>query len=181
MLGNIIKTVMFVVVGAVVAAQFLSNRVPPRPAVPGAGGPMSANAVREIAPARSSVPPGYGRVELRPDRAGHYTAGVEIGGRSLAMLVDTGATLVSLTYEDAETLGIRPSASQFKVPISTANGMAQAAGVRLPEIRIGTIRAAGVEAIVLPRGAAQQSLLGMSFLRRLGGFEVASGNLILKP
>jgi aspartyl protease family protein len=124
----------------------------------------------------------YGNeVSLAPDRSGHYRADVEVFGRRIRMLVDTGATIVALTSEDADALGVRPMPADYQISLSTANGMVQAAAIRLSQIRIGTIAAQDVAAVVMPPGVMQESLLGMSFLRRLGGFEVADGKLILKP
>jgi aspartyl protease family protein len=120
-------------------------------------------------------------VTLDPDRNGHYRADVEISGRSVRMLVDTGATMVALTREDADALGVRPLPSDFKLSLNTANGAVQAAMVTLTQISIGGISALDVPAVVMPPGVMQESLLGMSFLKKLGGFEVASGRLILRP
>jgi len=120
-------------------------------------------------------------VTLDPDRNGHYRADVEIAGRRVRMLVDTGATMVALTREDADALGVRPLPSDFKVSLNTANGAVQAAMVTLGQISVGGISALDVPAVVLPPGVMQESLLGMSFLKKLGGFEVASGRLILRP
>jgi aspartyl protease family protein len=149
----------------------------------GPSAPSASQASAAASPKTTPVQPalGYGRVELRPDNGGHYTANVEVDGRSLPMLVDTGATLVSLRYEDALAIGRLPMPSEFNVGISTANGMTRVAMIRLPEVRIGTIRATDVQAVVLPQGGATQSLLGMSFLKKLGGFEIKAGNLVLQP
>ncbi|MDB5652173.1 MAG: protease [Hyphomicrobiales bacterium] len=176
MISGVAKTAFFIGLAAVLAASVLSDKT--------SAAKPSPQALRPQAPGKTGFaqpPLGYGRMELRPDNAGHYTANVEIDGRSLPMLVDTGATLVSLRYEDAVALGRRPGASDFNVPIGTANGTTRAASMTLAEVRIGTIRATDVQAIVLPPGAADRSLLGMSFLKKLGGFEIASGNLVLKP
>jgi aspartyl protease family protein len=132
----------------------------------------------------ATVPPthAYGNgVSLEPDRSGHYRAAVEVFGRRIRMLVDTGATIVALTSGDADALGVRPMPADFRISLGTANGTAQAAAIRLSEVRIGTIAAQDVAAVVMPPGVMQESLLGMSFLRRLGGFEVTEGKLILKP
>jgi aspartyl protease family protein len=95
------------------------------------------------------------------------------------MIVDTGANVVSLSQEDAIRLGIRPAASEFKLKISTANGIAYAAPFMLPEIVVGDIEMRNVQAIVMPQGALQVSLLGMSFLSRLSHYEVSGGRLVL--
>ena len=81
------------------------------------------------------------------------------------------------------TRGLPASASRRATTpgaISTANGIVAAASVRLAEVKVGDIAVRGVEALVLPPGKLGTSLLGMSFLKRLGGFEIAQGRLILK-
>jgi len=123
----------------------------------------------------------FNSVTLEADRNGHYRADVEVFGRRIKMLVDTGATIVALTNEDADALGVRPMPADFTLSLGTANGAVQAAAVRLAEVRIGGITAQDVPAVVMPQGAMRESLLGMSFLKKLGGFEVAGGKLILKP
>lgn len=179
MSSTLFKNVLLLCVGGVMAAGYLAERIAHRPATGAQPERVQAASAR---PAGVSAPQGigYGKVELRADRAGHYTATVEIDGRSIPMLVDTGATTVALRSEDAQALGRRPAPSEFTIPISTANGTVFAAPVRLPEVRLGSLRATDVAALVLKPGMTDRSLLGMSFLRKLGGFEVASGTLILK-
>lgn len=134
-------------------------------------------AVQAVAAATGS---GYGRLDIKAAPDGQYHTDVEIDGQRIPMLVDTGATLISLTSEDASRLGIRPSPSDYTLNIQTANGGAKAARVKLPEVRVGTLSVRGVDAIVLPREVTGKSLLGMSFLQKLGGFEITSGNLVLR-
>lgn len=129
-------------------------------------------------------PPGRasgGRVEIAGDSLGQFSAQVEIDGRRMKMLVDTGATFISLSHEDANAIGLRLPQSAYTMPLLTANGELRAAKTILRNVRVNGITAYDVQAIVLPRGASSVSLLGMSFLSKLGGFEVARGNLILKP
>jgi aspartyl protease family protein len=114
------------------------------------------------------------------DLRGHFTVHPFVDGKRTEMLVDTGASVVSLTYEDATAAGYKPNATQFTQRMSTANGIAAAAPIRIAEMRIGGITVRGVEAVVMPPGRLGRSLLGMSFLRRLGGFEVQRGLLRLQ-
>lgn len=123
---------------------------------------------------------GFGAVDLPPEQGGHYFAPVEIEGTRLRMMVDTGATVVALSADDAEKIGLRPMPADFSVPVQTANGVAYAARARLREARIGTIALRDVDALVLPRAVASQSLLGMSFLKRLSGFGYEAGRLVLR-
>jgi aspartyl protease family protein len=119
-------------------------------------------------------------VELRANRAGHFEATFEINGRPIEALIDTGATLVVLRYEDAQQTGVSPRAQDFNVPVQTANGRAKVALVNLDRISIGSIQVRDVKAAVAERGALQTNLLGMSFLQRLKGYEFNSGRLTLK-
>lgn len=122
---------------------------------------------------------GYGRVDLKSDAGGQYSAQVEIDGQRIPMLVDTGATLVTLSYDDARRVGVRPSPADFRSDIHTANGVTKGARVVLPEVRLGTLNVRNVDAIVLGEGIKINSLLGMSFLSKLK-FEIADGNLLLR-
>ena len=102
-----------------------------------------------------------------------------IDGQRIPMLVDTGATLVTLSYDDARRVGVRPSPADFRSDIHTANGVTKGARVVLPEVRLGTLNVRNVDAIVLGEGIKINSLLGMSFLSKLK-FEIADGNLLLR-
>jgi len=132
---------------------------------------------------RSPTPPatGFGPVRLQADNSGHYFANVELEGRRIKMLVDTGATLVILTGEDAAALGINPMPSDYNVRVSTVNGDLMTAKTQLREMRVGNILVRDVAALVVPAGKLRQSLLGMSFLGKLKSFEVADRSLVLTP
>lgn len=119
-------------------------------------------------------------VELRADRAGHYAASIEINGRSTEALVDTGATIVLLTYEDAQRAGIFVRDADYTMRSRTANGTAKAAPVTLDRVAIGSIIVRNVEAAVAEPGRLHVNLLGMSFLQKLRSFEIHSGRLLLK-
>lgn len=116
---------------------------------------------------------------LSPDRFGQFQTAVEIGGQRLSTMVDTGASFVSLSCEDAERLGIRPMPAEFKYTVSTANGHASVAKVVLPSVRLGEIVLRDVVALVGGRGALGQSLLGMSFLSRLSSMRIDRGRMVL--
>jgi aspartyl protease family protein len=114
------------------------------------------------------------------DRTGHYRVDANIGGSSLEFLVDTGASIIALTDRDASRLGIKPAPRDYTVQIQTANGVARAARVRLASVRMGHLMVQDVEAVIMPRGALNENLLGMSFLSRLRRFEFRTGQLVLE-
>jgi aspartyl protease family protein len=129
-----------------------------------------------------SVADGDGRavvtLQKRPD--GHFAAGISIDGATVDALVDTGATTSVLTSADAARAGFDPSALRFTIPVSTANGMANAARVVAGEIAIGGISRKNLPLLVAEAGRLDQSLLGMNFIGTLSGFDVRGDRLILR-
>jgi aspartyl protease family protein len=121
-----------------------------------------------------------GYVRIRSDRSGHYVSDVDFNGRRFRAIVDTGATLIALRYEDARALGLVTPTDRFDIRVSTANGTARAKRVTLRSVRIGSIEINNVEAMVLDEGMLGQNLLGMSFLKRLSRFEFKKGVLELE-
>jgi aspartyl protease family protein len=120
-----------------------------------------------------------GTVEIPAGSNGHYQTEAEANGRPIQVLVDTGASMVALTYEDAETAGIYLKPSDFTHTVSTANGIGRVAPVMLDRVSIGSITVRNVEAAVSEPGRLTMSLLGMSFLGRLERVDMRSGVLVL--
>ncbi len=89
--------------------------------------------------------------------------------------------MVALRASDAARVGLRPAPADFTVPVETANGRVLGAPAVLDEVEVGSVRVARVDALVLPDKALGGNLLGMSFLKRLGRFEIAGGRLVLSP
>jgi aspartyl protease family protein len=118
--------------------------------------------------------------ELKAGQLGHFIVTAEINGRSVKVMVDTGASAVALSYEDARAIGLHPSNLDYNVPVSTANGVTKAAGVNLDKVEIDGVRVSDVQGLVLPEGVMRGSLLGMSFLSKLKSFKVEDGVLYLK-
>ncbi|MCA0432913.1 MAG: TIGR02281 family clan AA aspartic protease [Proteobacteria bacterium] len=118
--------------------------------------------------------------ELKAVQGGHFVTEADINGSPVTVLVDTGATMVALSYEDAEKVGLKPHALDFNVPVSTANGVGKAARVQLRQIMIDNVKVRDVDGLVLQQGVMRGTLLGMSFLSRLRSFAVEDGKLLLK-
>jgi aspartyl protease family protein len=119
-------------------------------------------------------------IELQAGRNGHFNTQAEVNGRPIEVMVDTGATLVALSYEDAERAGIYLNNSDFSRAVSTANGVARVAPVTLDRVSIGDITVRNVPAAVAEPGRLKTSLLGMTFLSRLSRFDMRSGVLVLE-
>jgi aspartyl protease family protein len=111
---------------------------------------------------------------------GQFEADVSINGRTINMIVDTGASMVALSQRDAERVGLIPENLTYSMAVMTANGRARAAPVELGEVAIGPIVRRNVAATVAERGKLAQSLLGMSFLETLGSMQMQTDELRLR-
>jgi aspartyl protease family protein len=118
-------------------------------------------------------------VTLIKSADGHFEAAGTVNGVSVDFLVDTGASTVVLTEDDAQRAGISPEGLVYSTPIMTANGAARAASVRLDTVSIGGIERHGLRALVARKGQLPSSLLGMDFLETLDGFNVRGDRLTL--
>ncbi len=119
-------------------------------------------------------------VTIKGHSNGHFITTAHINNRPIKVLVDTGASAVALSYEDARKAGINPFRLNFNIPVSTANGIAKAAEVTLRHVEIENVRVNDVRGMVLQKGAMRGTLLGMSFLGRLRSFKVENGELHLR-
>jgi aspartyl protease family protein len=128
-------------------------------------------------PVRPAAP---SSMTLAADPGGHFLIDVVINGSKVRMMVDTGASIVALSREDARRIGVTPQPADFKAKVSTANGIVQVAPVLLKEVVVGELAVQDVQAAVFPDNRLQVGLLGMSFLSKLSHFEVAGRQLILQ-
>ena len=111
---------------------------------------------------------------------GHYWAEAEVNGQPVRFLIDTGASVVTLTSADAVRLGFDPTTLDFARKVRTGAGEARAARVMLDHVVVGGARVEQVPAVIL-QGGLTTSLLGMSYLGRLSRFEATPDTLILHP
>jgi aspartyl protease family protein len=161
---------------ALFAPQLLLSLQPP-------AAPPARASVAAAAPVEAPRPPqpsdGYGEKSIAADAGGQYSLDVLIGGQSVHMLVDTGATMVVISAAVADRLGLSVESGR-KWRVHTANGDSIATEAVLPSVDLGTIYMKDVPALIAPRGAGEVNLLGASFLKRLAGVESRNGELILR-
>lgn len=110
---------------------------------------------------------------------GHFWARADVSGTQVKFMVDTGASIVALTYFDAQRLGLKPEELDFDSEIRTAGGVTYGAPVTLESIRVGKVKIENVNAVIL-RTELEQSLLGMTFLGELHSYEVRQGQMIIR-
>jgi len=133
--------------------------------------------VAELMPGHA-VRTGDGEVLIRA-QGKHFVVDAMVDGTQIPLLLDTGATDVTLSRRDARRIGIDVGRLNFSQVTRTANGLGRAAPIRLREIRIGDIIVRDVQASVndAPLGV---SLLGNSFLEKLSHYSVNGSLLTLR-
>jgi aspartyl protease family protein len=104
------------------------------------------------------------KIVLTAGTGGHFLTPGAINGRPTQFLVDTGATSVSMSVQEAERLGIDYRKGQLGRS-STANGTVTTYVVKLASVRIGDVEVYDVDGNVVPAGMPY-ILLGNSFLTR---------------
>lgn len=110
---------------------------------------------------------------------GHYRVTLDVNDVPIHFIVDTGASDLVLSREDARRVGIDPDALAYLGRARTANGTVAMAGVRLDTVALGAAVDRNVPASV-SGGDMPGSLLGMSYLSRFGRIEIADGRLTLE-
>lgn len=122
---------------------------------------------------------GQAQAAIARSADGHYWTQAMVEGRPVRMLVDTGASVVTLSRADAEKAGVSVGAHDFTRTLNTASGPVKAAPVVLPSLAVAGVRLTAVEALVVDADMPA-SLLGMSYLGRLSGFEARPEGLTFR-
>jgi aspartyl protease family protein len=119
---------------------------------------------------------GINQLILERNYQHHYLTEGTINGTSVTLLVDTGATTVSVPAHLAPRLGLKPGATQIS---STANGTVETRMTVIDELKMGTISLYDVRASINPGMQNDEILLGMSALKNIE-FTHKNGVLTLK-
>lgn len=133
----------------------------------------------ELIPTRVRVS-SDGVMTIRASDGGHFFVDGEVNGTPTRFLIDTGATDVVLTPEDAGHAGMEADKLDYSHYFTSANGGGNSAAVTLGALKVGPILMQQMPASV-NKAWMHESLLGMSFLRRLKGFHVDGDTMTLIP
>ncbi|HEY1748733.1 MAG TPA: TIGR02281 family clan AA aspartic protease [Xanthobacteraceae bacterium] len=132
----------------------------------------------ELAPGHAATTAGR-TVQVARAANGDFAVNTQVNGARVSMVLDTGASSVVLTREDAKAAGLPLEVLNYTVSIDTANGRTLAAPVTLDRLGIGGLVEHSIAALVAQPGQLKVSLLGMSFLNRLQSWEVRGDRLLL--
>ncbi len=122
---------------------------------------------------------GPGVMRFSADDSGQFFVDATVDEVPIRFLIDTGASGIALSRADALHLGFDPAQLRYTARFSTANGTTRAAPVTLRDLRIGPFDATDVPAWV-NEGDLDQSLLGMSYLTKLGRVEIRGDTMTLE-
>jgi aspartyl protease family protein len=169
LVGHSLRLAGAVLVAGLAVVLFIGREdaVPPpqaEPAAPAAQAPRTGKPLSELV--------------LKAGPHGHFTVDAVVNGNTVTFLVDTGASAIYLTPDDARRLGWPPQRLTFSERYYSAGGELRAAPVTLRSLRIGALELYDLPASVGERPGTM-SLLGMTFLKRLDSYQVRGDTLIL--
>ncbi|MFC4292099.1 TIGR02281 family clan AA aspartic protease [Sphingorhabdus arenilitoris] len=119
-------------------------------------------------------------VEITRGDDGHFSLVAEINGRSVPFLIDSGATITTLSSESAQAAGVEFDRSDYPVIVSTANGRAKSWRATVGNMKVETISLDNLN-VHVSDNLGEVNLLGMNFLDQLGSWRVQGDKMILEP
>ncbi len=137
------------------------------------------NDIRNELIPRQSVAMNGASVEVPRAFNGHYYLTLEANGTPVTFVVDTGASDIVLSREDALRVGIDPEALVYSGRARTANGTVRTASTRIGTLALGPIVDRDVT-VWINDGDTHDSLLGMSYLQRFDTLQIVDGRLMLR-
>lgn len=109
---------------------------------------------------------------------GHFYADAHVDGASVRMMVDTGASVIALTGEDAMAIGLDWSDEEVRNIGSGASGAVYGVPTMLDQVEIGGLAQQNVRAVIIPEGL-DISLLGQSYLSKINNVRIEDDQMVL--
>jgi aspartyl protease family protein len=167
--------VAIVAVGAALVVAIATPHMPDNVPIAVAPTPTPTSAATNVEAAGN----GLADVTLARAPDGHFYADALVNGAKIHVLIDTGATTVALTRADAQAAGLQFSTGDFTGKAQTAGGDVALKPVTLDRVGIGPVEARNVDAVVVD-SRMTVSLLGQSWLRRVGNVQIAGDRMVLR-
>jgi aspartyl protease family protein len=164
------KPAIFIVIALVAAGTASRHR---------SHGQQSADeqlTVERSADANGHAIPVETRVRRSPN--GHFFVTALVNGQPVRFLVDTGATTVALTVEDARRAGVAFDPASFEVIGEGASGPVRGQEMHLSSVELDGKERLHVGGVVIEGGTT--SLLGQSYLSRLSNVQMRGDEMILR-
>ncbi len=119
-------------------------------------------------------------LRIRRNDDGHFWVDARVNGQNVRFLIDSGATVTTLTPDAAKSAGVEPEGA-FPILVQTANGLVQARRGSVAKLSVGTIVMSDVPVQIGTAAMGSTNLLGMSFLSELQSWRVEGQYLFLVP
>lgn len=105
-----------------------------------------------------------GELLLRADQSGHYRLEGAINGQPVQLLLDTGATRITVPQRVAERLGLTSHGSS---QVNTAAGFIRVGNGTIETLAMGPLTLYDLAIFINPAAAGDEVLVGMNALGRL--------------
>jgi aspartyl protease family protein len=133
------------------------------------------NAPEERGPDRRSAG-GETRIERSSD--GHFYVDALVNDEPVRFMIDTGASGVALTMEDAERIGLEFDPNRFRVVGSGASGPVHGEAIMIDSVDVDGKTASDLRGAVLE--GLGVSLLGQEYLAALDNVEISGDEMVLR-
>lgn len=140
--------------------------------------PRFEMAIPELGLPEQQVAGGETRIPLAPD--GHFWVRARINGVPASFLIDTGASVTTLSTGTAQAAGIDPRDGGIPIMMQTANGTVAAQVGTIDTLKFGNVEAHGLDAAIAPN-IGRTNVIGMNLLSRLGSWRVEKNVMIMQP
>ena len=126
-------------------------------------------------------PIGLKEMVIQRQPNGHFYVDGTVNGQSVRFLVDTGATTVALTADDAGRAGLQFNPGEFQQIGYGASGPVMGKQVVLDSVALGRNEVTGVRGVIMADAAGLNiSLLGQSYLERIGSVSISGDEMVLR-
>jgi aspartyl protease family protein len=117
------------------------------------------------------------RIELAREADGHFYADIDVNHAKVRFMIDTGATSVALTGDDARQIGLSWNQDELQPVARGASGTVVGKHVTIDRMQIGNVQANNVRAVIVPEGL-DVSLLGQTFLARVSSVNISGDKMV---
>lgn len=173
------KTLVTIAAGCMALAFFAGPAFDTSDRTLAASTPIVASDAPVVPDTGTRRPQNGGEASLSRDGNGHFSGSATINGRAVAMLIDSGASLVVLSRADAVAAGVEVRDDRFTGTARTANGAVAVMPVTLSSVRIGDVERRDVAAAVID-GDLPAALIGQSFLSRVDDVTISGDVMRLR-